>query len=345
MDKRFVITEKANPNYLCTVCKIGEMFPIEGADRLVKTVINGYDIVIPKTHKEGDIVLYFPVETAICEQYLSANNLFEMSEFERNSNAEEVKEILIKMENLNEGDVEGHNALVAEAKSKCGFFNKHGRVRILKLRGQYSQGFVADVSTIVNMDSTLADVDWESMVGCQFNEVNGIEFCKKYVPYVKERREHTRGDQSLWKRRMRKLKKFNRLVEGQFEFHYDTRMLSEHIGQLSPNDEVSITLKVHGCVERDTVVKTMEYGDLTIGDIVDNKIQCHIQSFNIITNKIEYAPIEQFYYVPNDGEWYEIELEDGKKITITGNNPVWCPELNCYRRVDELNGDEKLLIF
>ena len=35
----------------------------------------------------------------------------------------------------------------------------------------------------------------------------------------------------------------------------------------------------------------------------------------------------------------------GTKLTITGNNPVWCPELNCYRRVDELNGDEKLLVF
>ena len=98
MDNRFVLTEGANPNYLCTICKIGEMFPIEGADRLVKTVINGYDIVIPKTHKEGDIVLYFPVETAICEQYLSANNLFEMSEFERNSNVEEVKEKLLSLQ-------------------------------------------------------------------------------------------------------------------------------------------------------------------------------------------------------------------------------------------------------
>ena len=48
--------------------------------------------------------------------------------------------------------------------------------------------------------------------------------------------------------------------------------------------------------------------------------------------------------IPEDGEWYEIELEDGRKITITGNNPVWIPELNAYRRVDELNGDEFLLI-
>ena len=49
-------------------------------------------------------------------------------------------------------------------------------------------------------------------------------------------------------------------------------------------------------------------------------------------------------FVLEDGEWYEIELEDGRKITITGNNPVWIPELNAYRRVDELNGDEFLLI-
>ena len=75
MDKRFVLTAGANPNYLCTICRFREMFPIEGADRLVKTVINGYDIVISKEHKEGDSVVYFPVETSICEQYLSANNL------------------------------------------------------------------------------------------------------------------------------------------------------------------------------------------------------------------------------------------------------------------------------
>ncbi len=221
MDKRFVLTENCNPNYLCTICRIGEMFPIEGADRLVKAVINGYDIVISKEHKEGDIVVYFPVETSICEQYLSANNLYEIGEFERNSNAEEVKEILTKAESLKDTDIEGKSALLAEAKTKCGFFNKHGRVRILKLRGQYSQGFVASVDSLVKFDNSLADVDWESMVDCQFNQVCGVEFCKKYVPAIKERGEHTRGNQSLWKRRMRKLKRFDRLIDGQFAFHYD----------------------------------------------------------------------------------------------------------------------------
>ena len=243
--KRFQINNNNGVNYLATICRVGEMFPIEGADRLVKTVINGYDIVIPKTHKEGDIVIYFPVETSICEQYLSANNLYELSLADKNSNFADVDK-LIKDAETAENDSDAKRCMEM-AKSMCGFFNKHGRVRILKLRGQYSQGFVADVSTIVNMDPTLANVDWESMVGCQFNMVGDIEFCKKYIPATSMRRDNSDGGgQSLWKKRMKKLKRFNRIREDQFAYHYDTKQLAEHIGQLNPDDVVSITVKVHG---------------------------------------------------------------------------------------------------
>ena len=243
--KRFQINNNNGVNYLATICRVGEMFPIEGADRLVKTVINGYDIVIPKTHKEGDIVIYFPVETSICEQYLSANNLYELSLADKNSNFADVDK-LIKDAETAENDSDAKRCMEM-AKSMCGFFNKHGRVRILKLRGQYSQGFVADVSTIVNMDPTLANVDWESMVGCQFNMVGDIEFCKKYIPATSMRRDNSGGGgQSLWKKRMKKLKRFNRIREDQFAYHYDTKQLAEHIGQLNPDDVVSITVKVHG---------------------------------------------------------------------------------------------------
>jgi intein/homing endonuclease len=46
----------------------------------------------------------------------------------------------------------------------------------------------------------------------------------------------------------------------------------------------------------------------------------------------------------NTHQWYEIELEDGRKIKITGNHNVFIPEIECYRRVDELTGDEEFLI-
>lgn len=249
MSKRFVLTKDANPNYLATICRIGEIFPIEGADKLVKTVVNGYDIVIGKDHKEGDIVVYFPVECAINEMFLSKNNLFERSEFERNANADSVKEYLVELEQADEkGDTQAAEELSAKIKSMCGFFTKNGRVRILKLRGQYSQGFIAGVDSLVNYDETLKDTDWEKLVGTQFNYIDDKEFCKKYVPPI---RGHVNnggggGNQSIWKKRMKRLKKFNRLVDGQFTFHYDTKMLAEHINEMNPDDIVAITVKVHG---------------------------------------------------------------------------------------------------
>jgi hypothetical protein len=42
--------------------------------------------------------------------------------------------------------------------------------------------------------------------------------------------------------------------------------------------------------------------------------------------------------------WYEVELEDGQKIVITGNNPVWMADLDCYRKVENLKIGDVLLV-
>lgn len=243
MEKKLILKEGSNPNYLATICKIGETFPIEGADRLVKTVVNGYDIVISKDMKPGTIVVYFPVECAISQDFLSANNLFERGEFERNANAEEIKTLIEEAENASTEEKAAE--IVAKIKSMCGFFGKNGRVRILKLRGQYSQGFIAGIESLVNFDPELSDIDWENEIGTQFNFVGEKELCWKYVPATKEVRSGG-GSERAWKKRMKHLKRFDRLIEGQFAFHYDTQMLAEHISMLKPDDNVSITVKVHG---------------------------------------------------------------------------------------------------
>lgn len=243
MDKRFILKEGANPNYLCTIAKVGETTPIEGADKIVKTVINGYDIVISKDMKPGAIVAYFPVECAISDGFLSANNLYERSEFFRNANADEVKALIVESENTESDD--NRAEIAAKVKSMCGFFGKNGRVRILKLRGQYSQGFIAGVDALVNFVPELADADWESLVGTQFNFIGDKEICWKYVPKTKEVRSGG-GSEREWKKRMKHLKKFDRLIDGQFAFHYSTQMLAEHIDVLKPDDTVSISVKVHG---------------------------------------------------------------------------------------------------
>ena len=244
MNKKFILNESANPNYLATICKIEDVYPIEGADKLVKTVINGYDIVISKDHKPGDIVVYFPVESAICEKYLSANNLYEFSEANRNSNFAEV-ERLVKSAEEAEDDLDAKQ-FTEMAKSKCGFFNKHGRVRMIKLRGQYSQGFIADISSMVKYMPELEDTDWEKLIGTQFSHVGDEEFVKKYIPAIKVNEHHGNSHDRMWKKRTKKLKRFNRIREDQFAFHYDTKMLAEHFREFSPEDDVTISVKVHG---------------------------------------------------------------------------------------------------
>jgi hypothetical protein len=339
-----ILKEGANPNYLATICQIGETHNIEGADKIQKVVINGYDMVISKEMKAGDIVVYFPIESAISEKYLSANNLYEISEYERNSNMKDVAAILAKAEGLIEsGKVKEGKAVKDEAKKMVGFFNKRGRVRILKLRGISSEGFVAGVDSLEKAYPSLVGTDWNSLIGTKFNYVDDEELCWKYIPPIKVVEPQTNGKQGFFKKRMKRLKRFDKLIPGTFVFHYDTKKLNECIDALSPQDIVTISVKVHGCVKVDTIVDTLEHGQLTIGDIVNNKKECHIKAYDTDTDSIVYVPIDNFYTIPNDGEWYEIELENGKKITITGNNPIYIPEINAYRRVDELIGNEKIL--
>ena len=221
MEKNFILKEGANPNYLATICKIGELYPIEGADKLVKTVINGYDIVIPKTMKEGDIILYLPVESCICEGFLSANNLYEFSEADKNACFDVIDKLISDAEYLmhpyanhnmsNEEAKIKHDSLIAEAKSMCGFFNKYGRVRMIKLRGQYSMGFVCDINALIKYSPELISVNWESLIGTQFNYIGADEFCWKYIPPIKTPKVVSNGHDRAWKKRTKKLKRFDRI--------------------------------------------------------------------------------------------------------------------------------------
>lgn len=236
-------SEDANPNYLATICQIENLYPIEGADRLMRTTINGNDMVVSKDMKIGDVVVYFPVETAICEQFLSANNLYELSEAHRNANFEHVESI-IKAAETTCDDVEIKHSMEL-AKSMCGFFNKRGRVRMLKLRGQYSMGFVIPVESLRIAFPDLTAVYGE--IGTQFNYVGDTQFCWKYVPITdaKPQREHDKSGK--WKKLMRRTReRFDKLIEGQFEFHYDTKKLEGEIGNIHPDHTVSVSVKVHG---------------------------------------------------------------------------------------------------
>ena len=238
-------SEDANINYLAIISKVSTLKPIENADKLCTTVLNGYDIIVQKTTQIGDIVVFFPIESAICEKFLSANNQYGISDYEKNANAPTVKVLLDAA--MDETDADKAKEYMDMAKSQVGFFNKYGRVTMLKLRGAYSCGFVMPISSMEIAYPELAGTDWESFVGTEFNMVGDEVFCKKFVPRVKKHENHTREKGSRQHRRFQKrMTKFDRIIPENFARHYETENIEKVIREIRPTDTISITVKLHG---------------------------------------------------------------------------------------------------
>ena len=200
--------------YCGTVVKIGEILPIEGRDRIVKTMVNGLSIVIGKDEfQTGDVAVYCANETQLHELFLHLNSMYDDKEL-----------------NID--------------KEKKGYINKHGRVRIVKLGGVPSYGILLNptsIATFLNepVDDIIAYL--EKHVGEDFDDINGEIFCKVYVPPVKENRHVSKGE-----RRAKKLARFKMLIEGSFRLHYDTGQLARNMHLFEPDDVVYISTKIHG---------------------------------------------------------------------------------------------------
>ena len=137
--------------------------------------------------------------------------------------------------------------LYNKIKSSCGFFNKRGRVRMLKLRGQYSMGFVIPVESLIKTWPELSSIDFETKIDTSFDEVCGELLCWKYIPVKSEPKMHCDVRGGRWKKLMKKTQaRFDKLIEGQFEFHYDTKQIENDISILKPDTSVTISVKVHG---------------------------------------------------------------------------------------------------
>jgi len=170
-------SEKIQHEYCCTVVRLGKITPVENSDFLATTQVNGFQIVVRKDEcKEGDLMIYAANETQLNKNFLSCNNLFELGERSLNKNYEKVQKLLD----------EGKND---EAKKLVGFFNKHGRVKCIRLRKQPSFGFLFHKDSLVNWKPELKDLNLEDYVDKDFDTVCDELFVKVYVPYVPETRK------------------------------------------------------------------------------------------------------------------------------------------------------------
>ena len=138
--------------------------------------------------------------------------------------------------------VKAGQPIVDKAKKMCGFFNKYGRVRCITLRNEPSFGFIFGLNEMAKYCPEMKDINLEEHLNEDFDTVNGELFVKAFVPPIKPQTQH----KSKTNKSTKKLSRFDRLVEGEFAFHYDTQQLGKNIHLFNPNSEVFCSLKIHG---------------------------------------------------------------------------------------------------
>ena len=232
------ISERADPNYLATVVKLPKINSHPGADRLSMVEIFGNTIIIAKDlYWEGETVVYFPVECAISKEFLSWANLLDKPE------------------------------LNVDQKTK-GFFSSNCRVRAINLRGMPSQGFICKVSQLAKYYEIPENAFG---VGDVFDTVGDHVLVTKYVKGTSRTSGEVNSKRSRVPKWIEKTIGFfpkpvqrvaylsvnrwfdgnregirNRIVEGQFKFHYKTEHLGKNLFLLNPDDYITISGKIHG---------------------------------------------------------------------------------------------------
>lgn len=208
-------SKKANINYLAKIVEVKEFYDIIGADRLKHAYVDGYKIVISKESQPG-LYVYFPTNCTINPEYLSYHNLYRHS-------------------NLNKDN------------TQSGMFDDNGRVKTIKLiKGTVlSEGFLMPLVALQNFIVDNLQVELNDVKpNIEFDQVehDGKSFWinKKYVPKVQQ------GSGNHNAPRGKQPKGFDKLVDGQFRFHYDTVIIKKVPTAINPDDLIHISEKIHG---------------------------------------------------------------------------------------------------
>ena len=195
------------PNYCATVVEIKSLHDV-GLDTLQALPVFGFNALVGKDHKEGELGIAFTAESQLSEDFCYHNDL--------NTDA-----------SLNKSTTE-------EAPVK-GYVSKR-RIRAIKLGGQMSSALWIPLSALDYLDidtSKLKDGD-------MFTHINGTEIVKKYIP-----RSNQSGDGPKNKIKG-KNKRFVRIDNKMFPEHLDTEQYFKNLGRLKDEDCIIVTNKTHG---------------------------------------------------------------------------------------------------
>lgn len=179
------------------------------ADRLLLAEAFNENVIVDSSANEIDLIVYFPSDGQLSEEFCKINDL-----------------VRRKDENGNQAG---------------GFLDPVKRnVRIIKLRGEYSDGLVLPLSSLAYTGVDLASFN----PGDQITIVNGYEICRKYIPH----RNTVVSGSTARKGKVRG--KENKESMPHFAEHIDTPQLRFVMQNFHPGDIICLTEKVHGTSSR-----------------------------------------------------------------------------------------------
>lgn len=201
-----------NINYAAKCCVISNIRKHPNADKLQLVTIDNEVAIVDQSYKEGDLVIKFPLECTIHKGFLSYINAFEDKQL--NSN-----------------------------KDLKGFFNKHGRVRAIKLRDVFCSCYLVRMDLFKEYFGFTPNEE-------EFNISQGIVICEKYEVKTREKGANLGKGKT-------KSKNIDKILDNQFRFHWDTAQLGRNTHKIDGDDVISITYKYHGtsCVSSNILVK------------------------------------------------------------------------------------------
>ena len=96
------------------------------------------------------------------------------------------------------------------------------------------------------------------------------------------------------------------------------------------------------CLSGDTIVTLKNRGEITIEELVKNQYEDDILTINEV-GEIEWKPIMDWVDNGPSDDWLIIELEDGRKLTVTPNHRIFLEGFN-VKAEDLKIGDELIVI-
>ena len=220
--KQIILEKPVNENYSAMIVKIKNLLPIENADKLQHANIYGNLVIVSKDVKQDDLMIYFPVETQLSENFLKSNNLY-------------------------------RDKILNNDKEKAGFFESNRRIRAVRLRGAVSQGFLVPITNFEYLCDELKYMKNNNSFiirkGKEYYELNENDtfdklfnetICKKHIIKVNNPVGQTRLD-----KRNKKIKR-TEIVDNQFRFHIDTAQIYKNLHRLKPETILHISRKKHG---------------------------------------------------------------------------------------------------